>query len=159
MTLLRLSALGLGFLTVALAGCSSSSSTTTPDSGHPEDGQKPSTDAGLHDSGGGSGSGSGVSCTGIDAAVSGLTVAPACIACIEANCCMQAQGCANASGCPAIEACATKCVAAGTAPMTCAIMCIEGDSGVHEGGSLSPTQLAAETLDLCLASSCSNECS
>ena len=44
-------------------------------------------------------------------------------------------------------------------PMTCAIMCIEGDSGVHEGGSLSPTQLAAETLDLCLASSCSNECS
>jgi hypothetical protein len=43
--------------------------------------------------------------------------------------------------------------------MTCAVHCIEGDSGVDAASKLSPTQTAAENLDVCLALSCSNECS
>jgi hypothetical protein len=41
--------------------------------------------------------------------------------------------------------------------MTCAVRCIEGDAGVPEGG-LSPSQNAAEQLDLCLAAYCSDDC-
>jgi hypothetical protein len=93
-------------------------------------------------------------CSGLDASVSGLTIQPACETCIGDHCCAQAQACAMTPGCKEIEECATKCIAMAIAPMTCAVMCIEGDAGMPEGGQLSVSQTAARTLDLCLITTC-----
>jgi hypothetical protein len=153
---------GVGLAVALVAACSSSSGGGTADGGlqdssAPSDasGEASPVDAGNGDVGGGDG---GV-CVGLDAATSSLNVPAACLACIGAHCCSQAQACAATSGCVQIEACATACVATGTAPMTCAVMCIEGDSGIPEGGQLSPAQSAAESLDVCLAATCSTYCS
>jgi hypothetical protein len=98
-----------------------------------------------------------LACTGLDAAVSGLTIRAVCENCVGAHCCLQAHGCAMTTGCKAIEECATRCVASGTTAMTCAVMCIEGDAGIPDSG-LDPAQNAAEQLDLCLAAYCSGDC-
>ncbi len=96
-------------------------------------------------------------CPGIDAAISGFSIGQACKACIANQCCSEATTCAAASGCPAIEECATKCVAAGNDPKMCATSCIEMDAGVPDA--LSPTQMTAEALDLCISFNCSADCS
>jgi hypothetical protein len=163
---------GLCLVGLAVA-CSSSSTSSPPDAGRAFDAHALTPDAEgdarqhdareqdvarLDEAGVDTGS-DAASCTGVDAAISGFHVAEVCKTCIEAHCCAQAEGCAISTGCQAIEECATACVARGTAPMTCAVMCIEMDAGYPDGGQLSPSQNAAEVLDLCLAGKCSSQCS
>jgi hypothetical protein len=166
--------IGLGSLGLFAAGCGGSGSGGTPDSGHPADSSKPPQDAApesaadaRHDApakDGGTpdaatdGGGDAASCANLDASISGLAIQPSCETCIGHNCCTQAQGCAAVTGCKAIEECATACVAGGTAAEQCAVKCIEQDAGPPPDGALSPSQNAAELLDLCLISHCSAEC-
>jgi hypothetical protein len=175
------------FASVLAAGCGSSS-TTTPDAGHPVDSGHGHPDAGpdAHHSASSSKSTSttssstttskssssseapkdaGVdvgSCSGLDAAFSGLAVSGACESCIGSNCCSLAHTCAMTAGCKEIEECATACVAGGTAPMACAEKCIAGDAGVGDAGNgmpkLNAAQNAAYSLDGCLLLNCSKLC-
>jgi hypothetical protein len=156
---------GSGWVVVALAltgACSSSSSVGNPDAGETPD-AKGKADGGKDGSakdGGAKEAAADVqaaTCNGLDAGFSGLSFPMACEACVSAHCCSQALACAATSGCKEIEQCAATCVAAGTAPQTCATMCLSPDGGAMIG-SLNAPQQAAYTLDLCLVSSCSGEC-
>jgi hypothetical protein len=146
-----------GWVVVALAltgACSSSSSVgnTAPDAakGKADSGKDGSAKDAPADV-------QAATCNGLDAGFSGLSFPMACESCVSEHCCSQALACAATSGCKAIEQCAATCVAAGTAPQTCATMCLSPDGGASIG-SLDPPQQAAYTLDLCLVSSCSGEC-
>ncbi len=165
-----------GFLAASAIGCSSSSSAPTKDGGGQLEASRPPVDArrdtrpkdaedeaAARDATGPDGAPYDAArdagaCDGLDAALSTLAVAAACASCVTKHCCSLAQACAATAGCVAIESCATKCVATGTAPMTCAVRCIEGDGGVPEAG-LTPPQNAAENLDICFAALCNAECS
>ncbi len=159
------------------AGCGSSSSGSgTPhDGGHGEDAHRgdaardgsphdtgPHGDAKPHDDAGPPVD-AGIDVPtypGLDAAIGNFGVSAACKSCVEAHCASQAEGCVQTAGCVPIEQCALKCVAAGTAPMTCATTCILGDASIPDGSTFQPdpAQMAAELLDFCFAGACAGEC-
>jgi hypothetical protein len=130
-------AFGLGCISLLGVNCSSSTPAAV-DSGHVADSE--------------------AGCTGLEAGVSGLKIPSACEVCISKNCCMQALTCGANAECKDIVSCELACVSMGTAPATCAMQCIAGDGGMADAA-LTPGQTAAESLSLCLGSSCSTLCS
>jgi hypothetical protein len=149
----------VGFVGMMASACGSS---TTPNDGGDDGSTKPDTSAketGAKETGDQDvATDSGAGCPGLADAAAGLTFSQACLSCIGAHCCTLAQPCANDMSCKDILACEATCVASGTAAETCAMTCIKGDSGV-DGSNLSTAQMEAESLDLCLAGSCSDPCS
>jgi hypothetical protein len=152
----------LGLVGVFVSACGSSSSGADGDSGAHDSSSKPDGD-GKEDTATDASTKDVVKdasvCKGLADAAAGLTFAPACLACLGAGCCMQAQACAEDSACKAILACEATCVAGGTTGITCATMCIKGDSGVDATADLDPAQNAAYALDECLIGmGCSGAC-
>ncbi len=159
----------LGFIGLVGAvgtACSSSSTPAVRDSGLKEDTGKPAKDASTKDTGEKTDGGTKTDAApeagcdtgtweGLDAALAGMPISPACETCAGTHCTPQAQACMATCGCKAIEDNILTCTASTHDGEKCATEYIGGDSGVMD----TPAKKAAYNVASCIGAWCQPDCS